>query len=113
MTWQATIKPYKHQITHLGRVDVVIFAENFFFCCENSGVKRGKNPTGGPRPYLPRALRLLDRHVFNVVEQCLTTALFTARADGGSASPAQQDFCKACLWQVIDASIDLRDPNPN
>ena len=57
--------------------------------------------------------RLLDRHVFNVVEQCLTTALFTARADGGSASPAQQDFCKACLWQVIDASIDLRDPNPN
>ena len=53
VTWQATIKPYKHQITHLGRVDVVIFAENFFFCCENSGVKRGKNPTGGPRPTLP------------------------------------------------------------
>ena len=26
--------------------------------------------------------------------------VFTARADGGSASPAQQDFCKACLWQV-------------
>ena len=51
VTWQATIKPYKHQITHLGRVDVVIFAENFFF--ENSGVKRGKNPSGAPRPTLP------------------------------------------------------------
>jgi len=25
-----------------------------------------------------------DRHVFDDVEQCLTTALFTARADGGS-----------------------------
>jgi len=57
--------------------------------------------------------RLLDRHVFNDVEQCSTTALFTARADGRSASPAPLDFCKACLWQVIDASIDLRDPNPN
>ena len=34
-------------------------------------------------------------------------------ADGRSASPARQDFCKACLWQVTDASIDLRDPNPN
>ena len=53
VTWQATIKPYKHQITDLGRVDVVIFPENFFFCCENSGVKRGKNPTGAPRPTLP------------------------------------------------------------
>ena len=53
MTWQATLKPYKHQITHLGRVDIVISAENFFFCCENSGVKRGKTPTGGPRPTLP------------------------------------------------------------
>ena len=31
----------------------MISAENFFFCCENSGVKRGKNPTGGPRPTLP------------------------------------------------------------
>ena len=39
--------------------------------------------------------------------------LFTARADGSSASPAPQDFCKACLWQVVDASIDLRDPNMN
>ena len=47
------------------------------------------------------------------VEQCLTTALFTARADGSSASPAPQDFCKACLWQLTDASIDLRDPNTN
>ena len=57
--------------------------------------------------------RLLDRYVFNDVEQCSTTALFTARADGSSASPAPQDFCKACLWQVTDASIDLRDPNMN
>ena len=24
VTWQATLKPYKHQITHLGRVDIVI-----------------------------------------------------------------------------------------
>ena len=53
MTWQATLKPYKHQITHLGRVDIVISAENFFFCCENSGVKRGKNPREGPDPTLP------------------------------------------------------------
>ena len=30
---------------HPDRVDVVIFAENSFF--ENTGVKRGKNPTGG------------------------------------------------------------------
>ena len=57
--------------------------------------------------------RLLDRHVFDDVEQCLTTALLTARADGGSASPAPLDFCKARLWQVTDASTDLRDPNPN
>ena len=57
--------------------------------------------------------RSLFRYVFNDVEQCSTTALFTARADGRSASPAPLDFCKACLWQVIDASIDLRDPNPN
>ena len=37
--------------------------------------------------------------MFNDVEQCLIDhgALFTARADGGSASPAQQDFVKhAC-----------------
>ena len=47
------------------------------------------------------------------VEQCLTTALFTACADGGSESPPPLDFCKACLWQVMDASIDLRDPNLN
>ena len=32
MTWQATLRPYKHQITH---VDIVISAENFFFCREN------------------------------------------------------------------------------
>ena len=57
--------------------------------------------------------RSLFRYVFNDVEQCLTTALFTARADGGSESPPPLDFCKACLWQVMDASIDLGDPNPN
>ena len=57
--------------------------------------------------------RSLFRYVFDVVKQCLTTALFTARADGSSASPAPQDFCKACLWQVTGASIDLRDPNTN
>ena len=57
--------------------------------------------------------RSLFRYVFDVVEQRSTMALFTARADGGSATPAPQDFCKACLWQVIDASIDFRDPNPN
>ena len=51
--------------------------------------------------------------VFNDVEQCSTTALFTARADGRSESLPPLDFCKACLWQVMDASIDLRDPNPN
>ena len=27
----------------------MIFAENFFFCCENSGVKRGETPTRGPK----------------------------------------------------------------
>ena len=57
--------------------------------------------------------RSLFRYVFNDVEQCLTTALFTARADGGSESPPPLDFCKTRLWQVMDASIDLRDPNPN
>ena len=43
--------------------------------------------------------RSLFRYVFDVVEQRSTMALFTARADGGSATPAPQDFCKACLWQ--------------
>ena len=57
--------------------------------------------------------RSLVRYVFNDVEQCSTTALFTARADGRSESLPPLDFCKACLWQVMDASIDLRDPNPN
>ena len=57
--------------------------------------------------------RSLFRYVFDVVEQRSTMALFTARADGRSASPAPLDFCKACLWQVMDASIDLRDPKPN
>ena len=48
MTWQATLKPYKHQINDLGRVDIVIWAENFFFCWENSGVREGKTRA---RPY--------------------------------------------------------------
>ena len=55
--------------------------------------------------------RSLFRYVFDVVEQRSTMALFTARADGRSATPAPLDFCKARLWQVTDASIDLRDPN--
>ena len=61
----------------------------------------------------PLARRSLFRYVFAVGEQRSTMALFTARADGRSATPAPLDFCKACLWQVMDASIDLRDPNPN
>ena len=36
---QANSGPTKHQIIHLGRVDIVISTENFFFCCENSSVK--------------------------------------------------------------------------
>ena len=48
VAWQATLKLYKHQITHLGRVDIVISAEIFFFCCEISGVKRGKTRREGP-----------------------------------------------------------------
>ena len=57
--------------------------------------------------------------MFAVVEQrstmaqtkqlSLSMALFTARADGGSATPAPQDFCKACVWQLMDASIDLSE----
>ena len=67
-----------------------------------------------PPPGLLIPTRSLFRYeVFDVVEQRSTMALFTARADGGSATPAPQDFCKACLWQVMDASIDLRDPNTN
>ena len=57
--------------------------------------------------------RSLFRYAFAVGEQRSTMALFTARADGRSATPAPLDFCKACLWQVMDASIDLRDPNTN
>ena len=52
MTWQATLKPYKHQINDLGRVvDIVICAENFFFCCDNSGVKNRENPDGRAQTY--------------------------------------------------------------
>lgn len=53
MTWQATLKPYKHQINDLGRVDIVIWAEKIFFCCENSGVREGKTRREGPDPTLP------------------------------------------------------------
>ena len=74
---------------------------------ELAATARGRAGGGGERG------RLLDRYVFNDVEQCSTTALFTARADGRSESLPPLDFCKACLWQVMDASIDLRDPNPN
>ena len=70
-------------------------------------------PTQGVWLAAQLAVRSLFRYVFNDVEQCLTTALFTACADGGSESPPPLDFCKACLWQVMDASIDLRDPNTN
>jgi len=51
VTWQATLRPYKHQITHLGTFDIVISPANFFFCCENSSVKRGNPPPD--LPYLP------------------------------------------------------------
>ena len=55
MTRQATLKPYKHQITHLGRVEIVISAKKIFFCCENSSVEEGKTRREGPDlPYLPR-----------------------------------------------------------
>ena len=31
VAWQATLRPYKHQITHLGTTfDIVISPENFF-----------------------------------------------------------------------------------
>ena len=47
-TWQATLKPYKHQITQLGRVDIV----------KIPAWREGKPRPGGPRPtyppYLPR-----------------------------------------------------------
>ena len=56
-SWQATLKPYKHQITHLknlshlGReVDIVIYAENFFFCCEFRREER-ENPDGRAQTY--------------------------------------------------------------
>ena len=70
---------------------------------------------------IPLFFTFLPKGYWTVSVTCSTSsnktfdhgAGFTARADGGSASPAPQDFCKACLWQVIDASIDLRDPNPN
>ena len=74
--------------------------------------RRADLRAGGAHAH-PGRSRSLFRYVFNDVEQCLTTALFTARADGRSESLPPLDFCKACLRQVTDASSDLRDPNPN
>ena len=52
--------------------------------------------------------RSLFRYVFNDVEQCLTTALFTARADGGVLRvPLRWTFVKhACgkLWTLVSTS---------
>ena len=59
------------------------------------------------------SLRVRRRRRRTTTCQRSTMALFTARADGRSATPAPLDFCKARLWQVTDASIDLRDPNMN
>ena len=73
---------------------------------------RGRDRRAAVPPLLAPT-RSLFRYVFDVVEQRSTMALFTARADGRSATPAPLDFCKARLWQVTDASIDLRDPNMN
>ena len=49
---RATLKPYKHQITQMGRVDVVVFAENFFFCAEKIPARREGKPRR-ERPDLP------------------------------------------------------------
>ena len=50
MTWQATLKPYKHQITHLGRVDIVISAKNSFSAVKIPAWKR-ENPDGRAQTY--------------------------------------------------------------
>ena len=73
MTWQATLKPYKHQINDLGRVDIVIWTEEFFFCCENSGVREGKTRDGRARtlPYLPRHEALPKQKVHTPVLRSL------------------------------------------
>ena len=55
-------------------------------------------------------------YVFDVVEHKRSTmALFTERARTAVLrhAPAQLASRKARLGQVTDASIDLRDPNPN
>ena len=63
MTWQATIKPYKHQITHLGRVDVVIFAENFFFAvklAQKEFLHFCSLAKGASKPTQPQVLTVLQ-----------------------------------------------------
>jgi len=49
VTWEATLKPYKHQITHLGRVDIVISAKKNLFL-KIPAWKRGK-PDGRAQTY--------------------------------------------------------------
>ena len=50
MTWQATLKPYKHQITHLGRVDIVIRRKIIFLLGKFQREERGK-PDGRAQTY--------------------------------------------------------------
>ena len=57
VTWQATLKPYTHQITHLGRVDIVIRRKIIFLLgkFQREESREGKTRREGPDlPYLPR-----------------------------------------------------------
>ena len=49
----------------------MIFAENFFFCCEKSIVKRGETPTGGPRPTLPNPVINASREIKVFFSTCV------------------------------------------
>ena len=49
VTWQASLKPYKHQITHLGRVDIVISGKIFFF--GKFQLEERENPDGRAQTY--------------------------------------------------------------
>ena len=51
MTWEATLKPYKHQITHLGRVDIVISAEKFLFLLGKFQLEEREKPDGRAQTY--------------------------------------------------------------
>ena len=51
MTWQATLKPYKHQITHLGRVDIVISAEISFSALKKFQREEREPPDGRAQTY--------------------------------------------------------------